>query len=255
MSRLLETYRAVHEQGFVPIFVQDNFDSKALIEGCLKAGCKCIEYTLRRSDAHEMIPWIRKNYPDLYLLVGSTVDNDRIINQMKRKHPQLMTLAQIAELDVDGFVSMLGWSSESIEKYCSDFVIAPTAMTVSEALAQITAGAHFNKLAGTDLGLAKRMRGDAAFDYCPIMITGGMTLERIPEGVQAGGSLIGAGFDLILSGREADISSDEIAKTLKVYIETTQQAKVKTWPELSGISKADDKTWLDVLPHYHPFQS
>jgi hypothetical protein len=31
-----------------------------------------------------MIPWIRKTYPDIYLLVGSVVDNDAIVGQMQR---------------------------------------------------------------------------------------------------------------------------------------------------------------------------
>ena len=52
---LLDIYRAVHEQVFLPIFVQDHFDTKTLVEACVQAGCKCIEYTLRRADADEMI--------------------------------------------------------------------------------------------------------------------------------------------------------------------------------------------------------
>ena len=66
MNRLIEIYRAMHRQAFMPIFCRDDFDSRAEVEACVAAGCTVIEYTLRRPDAREMIPWVRKNYPDLH---------------------------------------------------------------------------------------------------------------------------------------------------------------------------------------------
>ncbi len=80
MKRLIDVYRVLHQQAFIPIFVRDHIpDSKKLIEGCLEAGMRVIEYTQRQLDAPTMIPCIRKNYPDIYLLVGSTLDDDAII--------------------------------------------------------------------------------------------------------------------------------------------------------------------------------
>jgi hypothetical protein len=43
-----------------------------------------------------------------FLLVGSTLDSERIVRRMKRRHPQLMTVQEAADLGVDGFVSMMG---------------------------------------------------------------------------------------------------------------------------------------------------
>jgi hypothetical protein len=60
MSRFYHTHRAMHQQAFMPIFCSDAFDSKAQVEACVAAGCTVIEYTLRKSDAREMIPWIRR---------------------------------------------------------------------------------------------------------------------------------------------------------------------------------------------------
>ena len=91
--------------------LDDHFDSKTLVKACVAAGCAGIEYTLRRRDAHVMVPWIREHYPELFLLVGSTIDDDRIVTQMKKRHPQLLTLAEIDALGLDGFVSMIGWSA------------------------------------------------------------------------------------------------------------------------------------------------
>ena len=253
MSRLFEAYRAFHEQAFVPIFCLDGLDSRTQVEACVAAGCAGIEYTLRKPDAREMIPWIRKNFPDLYLIVGSTVDSDRVVAGMKRRHPQLMTLAELAELDIDGFVSMLGWSDESIRKYAPTHVIMPTAETVGEALRQTDGGAHFQKMHGDDLTIVRHSRAGAAFDYCPILVTGGQTPERIPESIQAGAVLIGTGFDLMAAGLPAEASVDDLARTLRRYMKTTQDARAEAWPELAAAQGGPKQAWLDALPHWHPF--
>lgn len=254
MSRLFEAYKAFHQQGFIPIFTGDGFDSKKLVEACVMAGFKCIEYTLRRDDADRMIPWIRKTYPELYLLVGSTVDDDRIIAKMKKRYPQLLTLAQIDAMDADGMVSMLGWSFESIRKYSQRRMVVPTAMTVTEALQQVSAGAQFIKLHGDNLGFVKKCREKATFDFCPILVTGGMTLERIPEAVAAGAMVAGAGFDLILKGRSAEVTAKEIADILKKFREVMYEARLKVWPDMMKAVGGDSAAWLDSLPHYHPFE-
>ena len=253
MSRLFDAYRAFHEQGFVPIFVDTGLDSKMLVEACVNAGAKGIEYTLRCPDAHEMIPWIRRNYPDLYLLAGSTLDDDRILAQRKKMHPQLLTIAELDAMEVDGFVSMIGWSLESIRKYSPTRIIAPAAMTVTEAFQQTAAGAHFIKLGGSDIALIKRCRGDAAFGYCPILVTGGQTPETIPETIAAGAVTIGSGFDLILKGLPTDATCKQVTDVLRVYLDATCQARASCWPKMSAAIGGAQQEWLNALPHYHPF--
>jgi len=253
MSRLHDAYRAIHNQGFIPIFVDDEFDSRMLLDACLAAGMKAIEYTLRRRDAHQMIPWIRARYPDLYLLVGSTMDNDMIVAHCRRKFPQLLTIAELDAMDVDGYVSMIGWHEETIRKYAPRRIVMPTASTVNEAFFQVGAGAHFAKLFGGDLALVRRCRGDAAFGYCPIIVTGGMTTERIPEGIEAGAILIASGFDLTLRGEPKNISAKKVTEVMKRYMEVTQEARVRRWPQLAAAATAPWAQWLDALPHYHPF--
>ena len=252
MNRLFDAYRAIHEQAFVPIFCADGMDSKKQVAASVAAGCTAIEYTLRKPDAREMIPWIRKNYPDTYLLVGSTIDNDAILKQMRRRHPQLTTLDELADWGVDGFVSMLSWTERSIRQYAPTHVVVPTAMTVGEALAQTSWGAHFQKLAGSEIGFVKRCRGAAAFGYCPIMVTGGQTLESMPESFKAGAILVGSGFDLTLAGRDDTVSEDEIAQVVRSYLKVAQESRAAVWPELACVN-GGAQAWLDALPHYHPF--
>lgn len=253
MDRLFDAYRAMHEQAFAPIFCKDGFNSKRQVEACVAAGCKGIEYTLRKPDAREMIPWIRKNYPDLYLLVGSTVDSDAVVARQRCKHPQLMTVAEVADIGVDGFVSMLGWSDESLRKYSATHIIAPTAMTVREALLQTDCGAHFQKLLGSDLDFVRRCRGGAAFDYCPILVTGGQTPETMGATFQAGAVMVGTGFDLTMKGLDADASVEQITEIVKTYVAAAKQARAAAWPELAAADGGPKQAWLDALPHYHPF--
>jgi 2-keto-3-deoxy-6-phosphogluconate aldolase len=253
MQNVFDVYRAVHNQSFMPIFVEDQFDSHKLLEGCLLAGFKCVEYTLRRRDAHQMIPWIRKNYPDLILLAGSTLDNERIVTHVRKQNPQMLTIAQLAELGVNGFVSMIGWSEQSIRKYSATHLIIPTAMTVNEAFEQTGYGAQFIKLLGPDISFVKRCRADAAFGYCPIMVTGGMTCQQTPVTIEAGAVLVGAGFDLILKGRDKEIGPKEIASVLMEYQAVTKKARATQYPQLAANADSSKELWLNSLPHYHPF--
>jgi 2-keto-3-deoxy-6-phosphogluconate aldolase len=253
MSRIQDAYRAMHEQAFVPIFVHDHFSSESLLEGCLEAGLKCVEYTLRREDAHVMIPRIRERYPGLYLLVGSTLDDEGIVRQARRRHAQLLTLRELDGMGVDGFVSMVGYAAESIRRYARRRIVVPSAFSVSEALREVGAGAHFAKIAGDNLALVRQCRHSATFGFCPILVTGGMSPQRIPEAVDAGAVVIGSGFDLILKGRPAGTGAKEVAQELRTYVEVTRAARAKAWPELRDVSGLEWRGWLERLPHHHPF--
>ena len=253
MSRLFDAYRAFHQQGFVPIFAPDEFDPKMLVKACVAAGAKGIEYTLRRLDANSMIPWIRENYPELYLLIGSTVDDDRIVNHARKRYPQLLTFAELDAMDIDGFVSMLPFDKETIKTYSPRRLVVPSAYTLSEAYFQMRSGAHFAKMLGPGLELMKHCRKTPTYDFCPIMATGGMTIQLIPEAVAAGAVVLGAGFDTMLAGQPADISVKKATGIIADYIRVTNEARAKRWPEMMRAVDADRQTWLNSLPHYHPF--
>ncbi len=254
MGRVFETYRAFHEQGFIPIFVKDDLDTRVLLEGCLQAGMRVIEYTLRRPDAHKMIPWIRENYPDLHLIVGSTMEDDQIVAQRRREHPQLLTLGELDSIGVDGFVSMLGWSLENIRKYSPTRLVVPAAWTVTEAFQEMGAGAHFIKATGAGkLERARSFRALPTFGYCPIMMTGGIrTPEHVREAFEAGAVTVASGFDVTLQ-RSRDVTSSEVANAMRTFLESAKAAREAVWPKLAEAVGGDRQVWLDALPHYHPF--
>ena len=149
---------------------------------------------------------------------------------------------------------MIGWSQESIHAYSKRYLVVPSAMTVSEAFFQIAAGAHLVKIRGFDLDFVKRLRLAAAFDYCPIFVSGGMSIERIPDAFNAGAIMVSAGFDMTLKGYESNVSAGVVADVMRNYVEATQQARNQQYPELAAAATEEDQVWLDALPHFAPFK-
>lgn len=253
MSDLLMHYRRVHEQGFMPIFVEDGRDARIEVESCVAAGMKAIEFTLRRSDSRELIPWIRKNYPDLTLLIGSNIPDEKILKNRRNTYPQLMTLEEVVDLDVHGLISLLPWPPELIEKYSKTHLVFPCAATHSEAFMQIRAGAHMAKVIGPGMDVIKLCHLGASFEYCPIFVTGGQTLEIIPQSLAAGAICVAAGFDATLKDMGTDIKVDEVSDRMREYLEITHKARTEIYPTYTANINANDKQWLKSLPHYHPF--
>ena len=250
---LIDTYRKVHSQAYMPIFVKDDFDSRMLVDACVEAGLTTIEYTLRREDIAEIIPWIRKTYPDLTVLVGSTIDNDRIVRQQRRKFPHLLTIDQLVDLGVAGFISMLPWQEASIRKYSPTHLIAPSAMTVSEAYLQICAGAHFAKFNGAHLDVVHRSRHLPTFEYCPILVTGGVHLGNMANVFRTGAVMVATGFDLLTKEMTGHPSKAQLVGMLRAYQQSAAKLQAATYPELGAAANADNAAWVYALPHVHPF--
>lgn len=247
---LFEKFKKAYEQCFVPIFVKDQFDTNTLLEGCKLAGVSVIEYTLRREDAHKVIPTLKTNYPDNILFVGSTIDDDNIIKQMRNKHSQLMTIEELAPY-TDGFVSMLPYSNETLEQYCNTHILIPTAETSGEALRQIKNGATMIKVIGPDFSFSKKLHALPTFNYCPTFITGGVTVERMEEVFEAGNIMCAAGFDLILKDQNPKTLTKEIvAQKLSEFISAAKEQRILAFPELKNIANMSSEEFIKVIPNY-----
>lgn len=249
-DRLLKKFRLATEQAFIPIFVKDAFDTETLLRGCELAGVRVMEYTLRRPDAHLVIPTLQARYPDCVIFVGSTLDSEAITQQMREKHPQLMTVSELAPY-VDGFVSMLPYSNETLENYRNTHLMIPTAETSGEALRQMSHGATVIKVCGPDFSFSKKLHAAPTFNYCPTFITGGVTVERMQEAFEAGNILTAAGFDLILKGEDADaLTPERVAERLLAFINAAKAARDKANPALANGAALSDEAFLSAFPHY-----
>ena len=247
---LFANYRKMVEQTWMPIFVKDEFDTEILLEGCRLAGLKVIEYTLRREDAKEVIPTLHEKMPGVTVFVGSTIDDEKVVNQMKGKFTQLMTIAELAPY-VDGYISMLPYSDETLKKYSATHLCVPAASTGGEALRQISAGACFIKVLGPDFSFSKSLHALPTFGYCPTYITGGVTCERMEEAFAAGNMICAAGFDVVLRGEDpAVLTAEKVAEKLKLFVESAKAARLKVNPGLKGLEQMTDEEFVAALPNY-----
>ena len=247
---LQKIYIELYRQAFIPIFVNDGLDAKLQVEACVKAGFKVIEYTQRRKDLKAILPWIQETYPNLHVIVGSTIDNDRIVKSQQRHFPQLMTFEELSGLNINGFISMLKYSSTTIQKYRDTHLIIPCASTVNEAYELISDGAHFIKVTGPDLNLVKQIASAPLFKFCPLFVTGGMDLERIPLAIEAGAVLIASGFDLMLKG-QTSITVESVCGVLKKYQAAVIDARAKLYPEMTeALNNGATEEWLKYVPNY-----
>lgn len=253
MDHNFSTYRAVYEQGFLPIFTKNSLDSRMLVEACVEAGMMAIEYTLRRPDVIEMIPWIRREFPHLKLIIGSVLDDDQIVKQLRRKNPQLRTISELVDMGVDGLVSVFGWDYDNIHKYSQTHLVIPRGDSPSHAYRQMAAGAHFIKYIDPDLSTLEGFLQQASFGACPLVCTLNMDLERIHQAIDGGVVLAGGGFSTILDGALADHTQQQIVAKLHEHVIAVQQARCNKYPQLRSLSEADDSEWLKALPHYCPF--
>lgn len=247
---LFQKYRAVIEQAFIPIFVSDAFDTQTLLEGCRLASLTVVEYTLRRADAADVIPTFKKRFPETVLLVGSTMDADEIVQSLKSKHPQLMTIGELAPF-ADGFVSMLPYSDETLQKYSPSHLCIPTAETAGEALRQTKSGAAFIKVLGPDFSFSGKLHAAPTFGFCPTLLTGGVTAERMGEAFVKGNLVCAAGFDLILKGEDPiTLTPERVKERLEVFLQTAKAERERAMPFLKDIERLTDAEFLNAMPHY-----
>ena len=258
MRELAEKYRVVHQQGFVPIFVSDRFDAVQLAEAGVAAGAKAIEVTCRRQTVCQDIRRIRAAFPDLLVLVGSIVDDGPMLRFLQRRRGDMPGIGQLCDLGVDGFVSAMPLSLETIAKLSRTHLVVPGVETVGEAVQAVQAGAHFAKL-WTIIPLGEHRRVELAtcaamHGLLPIFATGGITRDKIEAYVVARAATIGTGWGVMLGDRYESMqdhpSTVELAALLRGYLETMGQARSK---HCHLPNAGSTREYLAALPHYHPF--
>ena len=249
-NNLFYSYRKLIEQAWIPIFVDDEFDTEILLEGCRLAKLDVIEYTLRRKDADKVVTSLKARFPKAVILMGSTIDSDEIVSERKEHFTQLMTLSELAP-HVDGFVSMLPFSDETLQKYRNTHLCIPTAESGGEALRQIKSGAAIIKVLGPDFSLAKRLHALPTFNYCPTYITGGITTERMEDAFAAGNILCATGFDVLLKGiAPSELTAEIVAERLCAFKDAAKDARDRIHPSLKDTAQLSDEEFRKALPNY-----
>ncbi len=258
MKTLLERYCKLHQQGFVPIFVSDNFDAVQLTEACVAAGASAIEITCRRKNVTDEIRRIRKAFPEMIIMVGSIVDDGPMLNFLKSRRPDMPSIDELAQLDVDGFVSMMPLSAKTIKKFSSSHIIVPGVETFADAVGVVEAGAHFAKFFNaSNQGGPKRISlasCAAMHALVPIFVTGGVTLDKIDPYVSSGAVLLGSGWDVLLGDKYKAIQQNPdtkvLTEALKPFLTEMANSKEKYYSLARDLKPAK---YIETINHYHPF--
>jgi len=250
-------YVIIHKQGWIPIFIEDGLDAVMLAEICVENGLKTIEITCRRSGVVKDIKAVKAAFPELIILAGSTVDSDSIVGFLRKQKPDMPTLEELADIGVDGFVGLLPFMRDTIEKYRKDLILIPGQETIMEAYRSIQYGAHFVKFCSVSPERIKLINGDATHKIFPLFATGGISHDRIADYLKAGAVSLGTGWDLILKGLDLkhEPSSDRssIAQRLRLYTDAAFAAQKSFIPDFVRKREMDDDGYINALTHYHPF--
>lgn len=260
MINLISKYRAVLTQGFMPICVGDRFAIDVLADCVLNAGATAIEITCRRPDALAEIARVKKAHPDLLVLVGSVVDDGPLLAHLQRRRPSMPSLAMLADAGVDGFVSALPISLESVASWSRTHLVVPGVETPTEAVQALERGAHFAKLFTADLmggaARAARMTCAATHGLIPLFITGGVTRERIADYLNAGVAMLGSGWDVILGEQYQSLQESPrpnvMAGALREFLRTFQSHRETLAPEWTSSRSQSDRDFLAARSHYVP---
>ncbi|MBN2293637.1 MAG: hypothetical protein JXM70_14505, partial [Pirellulales bacterium] len=183
METMAQRYRIVHQQGFLPICVDDRFDAMVLAEAAVQAGAKAIEITCQRARIREELFQIRRQLPELLVMVGSAVDEGPMLDFLKRRRPSMPSIDELIDLGAHGFVSAMPISLETIARVTQTHLFIPGVETPTEVVRAVEAGAHFAKFYNV-IHLGEHLRvdllmGPALHRLLPLMITGGVTREKI----------------------------------------------------------------------------
>jgi len=256
-TTLRERYLSVHRQGFVPIFIHDGRDAVALAEVCVAAGSRVVEITCRRPDAAEDIRRVASAFPSLVILAGSVADDGLLLSYLKSKTPSFPSLDELADAGAHGFVSALPLSLPTVAKWSGSHLLAPGCETIREAVDLIEAGSAFAKFFTTSLlGGSKRVAQIASaplHGVLPLFVTGGVSLESVPDFLRAGAAVLGSGWDMMLGETNLNLQTgpgrEYFCDRLTVFLEETKKTTGPNRPEVS----LDDAAYLQALTHYIPF--
>lgn len=249
---------AIIRAGFLPILVNDALDPLFLAEICQETGLPAVEYTLRRTDVRQMLPRLKDQFPEFIVLVASTIDDDNCVSFLKKKR-DFPSLDELYHLNADGIVSMLPFRKETYETYNKEWLFFPGVETAAEALQQLRWGAHLIKFFNAEVfGGPRRIRTlqGPSHGIFPVVVTGGMTRDKVMPYMESSALALAAGFDIILGERYQEMQESPdaafIRSRLEGYVRAVAEARAKLgqshWAEIE-----DADALLTATGRYFPF--
>ena len=243
-------------QGFVPIFVNDERDVRKLVEAAVNAGCDVLEYSCRRADAREMIPWLKREFPHVAVLAATLVDSPRLEQFLTARGQPFLTIAAASDLGADALVSFTRFRPPTYERFGADLVMIPGIHSANEALDQIDLGADLLKtsvltVTGKEFISTVSIPTHRAL---PFFVSGGVTAANIGTFIQQGIAVAAAGFDVLVPDKTA--RDDELprlgAAAIAHMLSCVREARANHQPALAAAIKEGRSDVMACGPWYSP---
>ncbi|MBP2646210.1 MAG: 2-dehydro-3-deoxyphosphogluconate aldolase/4-hydroxy-2-oxoglutarate aldolase [Firmicutes bacterium] len=208
-----KTLQKVVETGVVAVVrAKDSEQALKITEACLKGGIHAIEITFTIPGAVQVIQDIRNKYKNNEVIVGAGTVLD----------PETARIAIMAGAQ---FVVSPALNLETV-KTCNRYQIPvmPGAMTISEVVAAMEAGADIVKIFPGDAfgpSFIKAIKGP--LPQAPVMPTGGVSLENVADWIKAGCIAVGVGGNLTGGAKTGDYKA--IEDLAKQYVTKVREAR------------------------------
>ncbi|MES2071137.1 MAG: bifunctional 2-keto-4-hydroxyglutarate aldolase/2-keto-3-deoxy-6-phosphogluconate aldolase [Pseudomonadota bacterium] len=186
-------FQAILERGMVAIVRADTADAALqLAEACIAGGMDALEIAFTTPDTLDVIKLLRQRHGDQVLLGAGTVLD-----------PETARLAILAGAK---FIISPNVNVDTI-RLCQRYQVLamPGAMTPTEIITALEAGADIIKIfpaEAVDPGYLKALR--APLPQAPLMPTGGVTLDNLPQWFENGAVAVGIGGSLTAPAATGD---------------------------------------------------
>jgi 2-dehydro-3-deoxyphosphogluconate aldolase/(4S)-4-hydroxy-2-oxoglutarate aldolase len=212
----LNIHEAVAETKIVAIMrgVSSEYAEKT-VEALLEGGIKALEITLTTDDALEAIELVCKKYGDEAVIGAGTVLTAEEVSRVRDAGGQFI-VSPNTNADVIRHAKNLGLAT------------FPGALTPTEAVAAVQAGADYVKLfpAG-NMGLSYFKALRAPLPKIPFIVTGGIDASNLDDYIKAGAAGAGIGGNLVSVAKIKEGNFRFISETAVYYLEIVRGYHLK----------------------------
>ena len=112
------------------------------------------------------------------------------------------------------------------------------------------------KALGPDFSFAKKLHAAPTFDFCPTLLTGGVSESRMEEAFATGALVTAAGFDLILKGEDPDtLCAERVKERVLSFVNAAKAARARVLPALESTEALSDEAFFKALPNFSTVKS
>lgn len=203
-----ELLKQIVDEKVMAIIRVESFErAREIVDGCLSGGVRCLEISYTNFNASDIIKQLDQYYGDKIIIgAGTVLDSET---------------ARLAMISGAKFIISPTFNPE-VAKMCNRYQISyiPGCSTMSEVVCALEHGADMIKAFPTSSLVGPKIISTikTPLPYVPILSSGGVKIDNIPEWLSAGVDCMGIGT-LLSQGSTKDIAYN--ASAIKQKIKNT----------------------------------